>query len=69
MTSDKGKTRKKREHPLCSSYINKGTKDVRQQNTKTKSEWINKNCKMIRTPTPTPNINQPPPSVPFPHYL
>ena len=49
---NKEKTRKESKQPSCSSHLNKGTENVRQQDTKAHEK--NKNYKMIPTPcTPT----------------
>ena len=45
---NKEKTRKETKHPSYSSHLNKGTENVRQQNTKVHEK--NKSCKMIPTP-------------------
>ena len=52
---------KQTQQPSCSSHLNKGTENLRQQNTKAQEE--NRNYKMIPAPCPphpNPNINQPP---------
>ena len=46
---NKGTTKKQTQQPSCSSHLNKGAENVREQNTKAKE---NKNCKMIHTPYP-----------------
>ena len=43
----KEKTKKQTQHPLCSSHLNKGTEDVKEQKQKQKK---NKNYKMIPAP-------------------
>ena len=60
--------KKQTQQPTCSSDLNKGTENVREQNVKAQGKKLYDNTHHLFA-HPNPNINELPPAIPGPHHL